>query len=70
LEEQYVYYIFIQYWEQEEQSDIALSTLKKFKVSLYKKTRTEVVHKNVTQGCNLIKRSDIFKIMQHKSGLM
>ena len=30
------------------------------------KTRTKVVHKNVSQGCNLIKRSKIFKVTRLK----
>ena len=44
------------------------------KLSIDSKTNnnqtTKVVHKKVSQGCNLIKRSEIFKITRHKSGLV
>ena len=29
-------------------------------IALIKKTRTKVVHKNVSQGCNFVKRSENF----------
>ena len=35
-----------------------------FIIWVWRKTRTKVVHKNVSQGCNLIKRFEYFKIAQ------
>ena len=41
--------------------------LKLIIINELKKTRTKVVHKNVSQGCNQVKRSESNKIQGHTS---